>query len=385
MFTCPTCRTRLAKQSSGEGPRWVCGACGGRAVHLPSLRGTPPGAFVRRLWALARSVPAAERKRACPICDGLMATVPTLAVPGSTEPLRLDVCVSCQFVWFDPTEHEAWVTSSWRSSEEQLPEDTRAALARLPPDPAPVLAIDSDDSDDSQSFVRRVPLGEQIQWKDLVCLLGLPVEVDPPPLHHPPWATWTLAALVTAVGLFTMARVEPAAQAWGLIPAELGRHGGLTLMTSFFLHANLFHLLGNVYFLVVFGDNVEDLLGRVSYLGLLLLATMSGDLLHAAFNPSSRIPCIGASGGIAAIILYYGLQFPQGRLRIFRFLTFFDLRVWGALVLWVVLQLIGTMVQAARETTVGYAAHVGGALVGLSVWSLKRWGENRRLAQGGGS
>ncbi len=382
MFACPNCRTRLAKQPSAEGPRWVCAACGGRAVHLPSLRGTHPGAFVRRLWALARSVPLAERKRACPICDNLMATVPTLAVSGSTEPLRLDVCVSCQFVWFDPTEHEAWVSSSWSSSEEQLPAETRAALARLPPAAAPVLAIDSDLSD---HFFRLVPRSEGFQWKDVVCLLGLPVEVDPPPLHHRPWATWTLAALVTAVSLFTMARVDPAAQAWGFIPAELGRYGGLTLITSFFLHANLFHLLGNVYFLVVFGDNVEDLLGGVPYLALLLVATVTGDLLHTAVNPSSRIPCIGASGGIAAIILYYGLQFPRGRLRMIRLPVFFELRVRGALVLWVIVQLIGAVVQATRETAVGYAAHLGGALVGLIVWSLKRRGGTAGLLRVGGT
>jgi membrane associated rhomboid family serine protease len=108
-------------------------------------------------------------------------------------------------------------------------------------------------------------------------------------------------------------------------------------------------------------------------------------LLHAAVHPSSRIPCIGASGGIAAIILYYGLQFPQGRPRFFRFLAFFDLKVWGALVLWVIVQLIGTMVQAARETAVGYAAHVGGALVGLIAWSLKRRGGTAGLLRVGGT
>ena len=376
MFACPNCRTRLAKQPSAEGPRWVCTACGGRAVHLPSLRATRPGSFVRRLWALARSAPPAERKRACPICDNLMATVPTLAVPGSTEPLRLDVCVSCQFVWFDPTEHEAWVSSSWSSSEEQLPAETRAALARLPPTAAPVLAVDSDVSD---RFFRLVPRGEEFEWKYLLCFLGLPVEVDPPPVHHPPWSTWTLAALVTAVSLFTMARVEPAALAWGLIPAERWRYGGLTLVTSFFLHADPFHLLGNVYFLVVFGDNVEDLLGRGWYLALLLMATAAGDLLHVAADPASRIPLVGASGGIAGIILYYGLLFPRGRLRMLRFPFFFDLRVSGALVLWMIVQLIGAIVAATRGTQVGYDAHLGGALAGLIFWWLNGWGGTARL------
>jgi hypothetical protein len=238
MFACPNCRTRLAKELSAEGPRWVCAACGGRAVHLPSLRGTRPGAFIRRLWALACSAPPAERKRACPLCGSLMATVPTLAVPGSAEPLQLDICVSCQFVWFDPTEHQAWVSSSWTSSEEQLPAETRAALARLPPAAVPVLAIDSDASD---RMFQRVPSSAEFEWKYVMCLLGLPVAVDPPPL------------------------------------------------------------------------------------------------------------------------------------------LFFDLRVSGALVLWLIVQLIGAIVQAARGTQVAYFAHVGGALAGLIFWWINGRGGTARL------
>ena len=257
-----------------------------------------------------------------------------------------------------------------------MPAETRAALARLPPSTAPVLAVDSDVSD---RFFRLVPRGEELEWKYLLCFLGLPVEVDPPPVHHPPWATWTLAALVTAVSLFTMARMDQAASGWGLIPGERWRYGGLTLVTSFFLHADPFHLLGNVYFLVVFGDNVEDLLGRVRYLALLLVGALAGGLLHVAANPSSRIPLVGASGGVAAIILYYGLVFPRGRLRMLRFPFFFDLKVSGALVLWVIVQVIGAFVQATRGTQIGYVAHLGGALAGLIFWSLNGRGGTARL------
>ncbi len=117
----------------------------------------------------------------------------------------------------------------------------------------------------------------------------------------------------------------------------------------------------------------------------LVAAAVSGNLARAAGHTWPGIAGVVSGGGIVAIILSYGLQFPQGRLRIFRFLTFFDLRVWGALALWVMVQLIGAMVQAAQETAVGYAAHLGGAMVGLIVWSLKRRGGTAGLRRVGGA
>ena len=153
----------------------------------------------------------------------------------------------------------------------------------------------------------------------------------------------------------------------------------MTLFTAFFLHLDPFHLFGNVYCLLVFGDNVEDLLGRGRYLALLFVAAVAGDLLHAAFQPSSRIPVIGASGGISAVIVYYGMLFPHGRLRLFLFLAFFDIKVRAALMLWVLLQLVGVLAQARHGTAVAYAAHLGGARTGIIFWSVYGRGETRVL------
>ena len=378
MFACPNCRTRLGKQSSGEGPRWLCAACGGRAVHLPSLRCTPAGTFVRRLWALARNTPPEQRSRTCPICDKSMATVPTLGLPGSTEPLRLDVCVSCQFVWFDPSEHEAWVSASAHAAtDDRLPAETRAALARLPPAPPPAIVAERDVSE-SELIFRTPPKGEGFELKYLICILGLPVVVDPPPLRHQPRTTPILAAVVTMVSLAMIFARPEATSMWAFVPAEMWRYGGLTLLTSFFLHVGFWHLIANMYFLVILGDNVEDLLGEARYLGLLLAGTVAGNVCHAAMDPTSRVPAMGASGGIAAVILYYGLMFPQGRLRVALRALVLDLRVWAALTLWLMVQLIGTIVQAKQGTRVSYAAHLGGSLAGLTFWFLYGRGQNER-------
>jgi membrane associated rhomboid family serine protease len=164
---------------------------------------------------------------------------------------------------------------------------------------------------------------------------------------------------------------------WGVVPAEIWRHGGLTLVTSFFLHGGLLHLLGNMYFLAIFGDNVEDLLGWRRYLLLLLVASLAGDLFQAHASMAPRIPSIGASGGIAGVIVYYGLTFPQGRLRVLKFAHLIDVSVWAALALWVGLQLLGT-IGASAETAVAYAAHVGGAFAGLIFWAVD-YGRGKRL------
>ena len=111
--------------------------------------------------------------------------------------------------------------------------------------------------------------------------------------------------------LFTVSDLRAAADQWGLIPAEMFRHGGLTLVSCFFLHGGIFHLIGNVYFLLILGDNCEDLLGPWRYMQLLVAATVVGALAHIALNIGSPIPCIGASGGISGIIAYYALRHPE--------------------------------------------------------------------------
>jgi membrane associated rhomboid family serine protease len=122
------------------------------------------------------------------------------------------------------------------------------------------------------------------------------------------------AAGMVLTFIFTLSNLHQIVMQFGLVPAELWRDGGITLITSFFLHGDLFHLIGNAYFLLIFGDNVEDQLGRWRYALVVLLAALAGDLLHVAADPRDTVPCIGASGGISGVIVFYALKFPQARL-----------------------------------------------------------------------
>jgi len=218
------------------------------------------------------------------------------------------------------------------------------------------------------------------KWKWAVALLGMPVERQTPAMLNRPWVTWILAGFITLVSI--TAWFVPMLQfQFALVPAYPWRLGGITLLTCFFLHGGLFHLASNMYFLMVFGDKVEDYLGRMHYLLLLLLATLAGNLLHIAIDPHATVPVVGARGGISGIVVFYGLQFPRVRLLILtRSLMFFPirLRARAALLVWIFLQLIGAWAQLHGFSHVSSLAHLGGAGVGLLFWF--RWRNRLEVA-----
>src|SRR6266536_2317250 len=122
------------------------------------------------------------------------------------------------------------------------------------------------------------------------------------------------------------------------------------VFSTCFLPAGIIHLVGNMYFLLVFGDNVEDFLRPLRYLTLIALAAFIGDLAHIAVDPRSQIPCIGASGGSAGAITFYALNFPRVRLEFlmrwgFVWFRWIRLPAWSVFVLWIFFQLIGAWKQ----------------------------------------
>lgn len=157
---------------------------------------------------------------------------------------------------------------------------------------------------------------------------------------------------------------------------------GLTLVTSFFLHGSLLHLIGNGVFLLMFGDNVEDFLGHARYALLLVGASLAGDLIHIFFEPKGELPCIGASGGISGVIMFYALQFPRARLvQMFRFglvIRWVRFSAWTAILVWIGLQLFGVWEQISGVSNVSALAHLGGAAFGAGFWFLSREAKGAR-------
>jgi membrane associated rhomboid family serine protease len=158
---------------------------------------------------------------------------------------------------------------------------------------------------------------------------------------------------------------------YGMIPDRLEPS---TLFTSMFLHGGWMHLIGNMWFLWIFGDNIEDVLGHGKFLALYLGCGLAAALAHLVFNPESRIPTVGASGAIAGVMGAYLMKFPHSRILtlvpIFLFLTTVELPAFFILVYWFVIQLfsgVGSVAysQATNGGGVAWFAHVGGFVAGV--------------------
>jgi membrane associated rhomboid family serine protease/Zn-finger nucleic acid-binding protein len=356
MFTCPHCRTTLSKrQSPSRGLAWICSSCHGRAMSLGLLRKALPQALVNRLWQRARSgqYPIVRR---CPACSRLMTEVPIIAAEGKTT--HLDVCTGCHFVWFDRREFEALPKIPVQPSEPET----------LSPKAREALALAQLEVLKQQSQAADTLTGPDSWWHVAVAMLGIPIEYNDTPLRNRPILTWSLAAVIAVMSLAAMANLQAAVEGWGLIPVQFGRHFGLTFLTSFLLHGGLFHLIGNLYFLLVFGDNTEDVLGKRRFLALVAIAALTGDLVHILADPRATTPAIGASGGISGILAYYCLRFPGASVGIVWWFRWIRLPVRIMFALWVLLQIFGVFLISVDLTNVAVFAHLGGAGVGVLFW-----------------
>ncbi|HUI56365.1 MAG TPA: rhomboid family intramembrane serine protease [Bryobacteraceae bacterium] len=142
------------------------------------------------------------------------------------------------------------------------------------------------------------------------------------------------------------------------------------LFTHMFLHAGWLHVLGNMLFLWVFGDNIEDILGHGKYLLFYLTCGLVAGLAQVVIDPSSRVPIVGASGAIAGVMGAYLVKFPHSRVVIltwFILIFTFELPAWAMLIYWFGIQLLGgfdTMTEASQGGT-AFFAHVGGFISGI--------------------
>lgn len=158
-----------------------------------------------------------------------------------------------------------------------------------------------------------------------------------------------------------------------------------SVLTAMFLHGGWLHLLGNMLFLWVFGNNVEDRLGRLKYLGFYLLCGYAATYGFSLFDPGSTQPLIGASGAIAGVLGAYLVLFPRARvLSLLTFLFFLPVRLpaWVVLGGWFLLQYLYFQGAGVGEGGVAYGAHVIGFVAGaVLVWQLRdRFRERRPLA-----
>ncbi|WP_149588086.1 rhomboid family intramembrane serine protease [Tabrizicola flagellatus] len=171
---------------------------------------------------------------------------------------------------------------------------------------------------------------------------------------------------------------------WGLVPARFTSGAGLeTLFTSMFLHGGFLHLGGNMLFLWIYGDNLEEEMGHTGFLVFYLACGAAAGLAQALPDPASPIPMVGASGAIAGVMGGYLLMFPRAKVDVlFIFIIFFRIfaiPAWVVLGLWLAIQIFSGVSTPSDVGGVAYWAHVGGFVAGL-VLTLPAW--LRRGGQG---
>src|SRR3954467_9377458 len=216
---------------------------------------------------------------------------------------------------------------------------------------------------------------------------------DDTPRYTTPYVNYLLIALNTLVFLFEVSLnaetrqvfvyqfgVEPVRvlSALGLAHVYAPHPSVMPLLTSMFLHASWLHLIGNMWALWIFGDNIEDYLGHFSYLIFYLISGLAASLLHVVINANSTVPSVGASGAIAGVMGAYFLLFPSARvLTLVPFFVVFFTWLPAGLVLgyWFVVQFLsGTagVISTAARTGGGVAfwAHVGGFAAGAALVKL---------------
>jgi membrane associated rhomboid family serine protease len=199
-----------------------------------------------------------------------------------------------------------------------------------------------------------------------------------------PYVNWSLIAICVAVFIYEFVLPPPQLNAlfysFGVIPADIVQLQNLyTLFTSMFLHGGFWHLAGNMLFLFVFGDNIEDAMGHVSYLLFYLLTGIAASGLQIAFDPTSTIPLIGASGAISGVMGAYIVLFPHGRIRTIVIFGFFGQAIlvpaWIMIGFWFLLQLFSgfmTLGVGGDGGGVAFWAHVGGFIAGAILVFLFR-------------
>jgi len=200
-----------------------------------------------------------------------------------------------------------------------------------------------------------------------------------------PWLSWGLIGANVLVFLYEltlgMEELQEFFMIYGVVPVTILRGEQLfSLFTSMFLHGGWAHILSNMVFLWVFGDNIEATLGKVGYFVFYIVGGLAASAMHILFNVNGEIPSLGASGAVAAILGAYVVMFPRSRVRVLLIFGFFArVTLVTALIfvgIWFVTQLFNGVASLGPATAqtggVAYWAHVGGFVFGAIIGALFR-------------
>jgi len=205
-----------------------------------------------------------------------------------------------------------------------------------------------------------------------------PIGDDDTSRRTAPVVTYALIALNLLFFFVELSGGDSFIQQWSVVPRRLLANPGAdfpTIFTSMFMHAGWLHLGGNMLYLWIFGDNVEDSFGHLKFLIFYLLCGIAATAAQLAFSAGSNVPNLGASGAIAGVLGAYILLFPRGQVRVLMGRGVIPMPALVVIGLWIVLQFvsgIGSISNTAETGGVAYMAHIGGFVAGFVLTFLFR-------------
>ncbi len=353
--TCPRCHQSLSGFEHNGVVPLVCPGCRGLYLAGKHLEGQFGPALTTLANAPAAVEPGSE-DLACPIgCQ----TMRPHRITGPSRSVIVDICPSCRGVWFD-------------GGEVQAVFDAHRAARR----PVPTFAPPDESTKRAQKELGQIQT-RQDQGEELIggsgtwlvqFLTGIPIE-GYNPVHRAPVVTIGLIVACCLTLLAESTRGEEFIMFYSLVPSQFFAGEGIVrrLIGSMFLHAGLGHLLGNMYFLKIFGDNVEDRLGRLRFLAFYGFCGIAAGLAQAFSDPSSNIPVLGASGAIGGVLAAYTVFFPDARVQIApSILTLFrrfQIRAMFYFPWWFLWQFVSLYLFEVQG--VAWWAHIGGFIAGF--------------------
>lgn len=206
----------------------------------------------------------------------------------------------------------------------------------------------------------------------------LPIGDDNSGRRTIPLITYALIALNLLFFLVELAGGDAFIMKWAFVPSRFIANPGAdfpTLFTSMFMHAGWVHLGGNMLYLWIFGDNVEDRFGHIKFTIFYLLCGLAATFAQMVFSMGSNVPNLGASGAIAGVLGAYIMLFPQGKIRVLQGQQVIQVPALIVIGMWIVLQFfsgIGSIANTADTGGVAYMAHIGGFIAGFVLTFLLR-------------
>jgi membrane associated rhomboid family serine protease len=210
----------------------------------------------------------------------------------------------------------------------------------------------------------------------------LPIGDDNSARRTFPIVTYLLIALNVVFFLIELAGGDNFIMKWAFVPSRFIANPGadfLTLFTSMFMHAGWLHLGGNMLYLWIFGDNVEDRFGHVKFLIFYLLCGLAATGAQLIFSLNSTIPNLGASGAIAGVLGAYILLFPKARVSVLQGNGVIPISALIVIGLWFVLQVFSSVGSISQTGGVAYIAHIGGFVAGFLLTFLFRGNQRTGL------